>query len=395
MKRVTVNPRPNWQARLEEAGCEYHTIDGQAYWNETAAYEFTEAEIDRIEAVTNELHAMCIDHCTTTVERGDYEGYEFPAEVKEIVERSWNEDAEEGSHLFGRFDFGIEGDCEKIKLYEYNADTPTSLLEASILQWHAMGDRGWPDQFNSIHETLIQRWKKVLNYSNRYSHVHFTAAKEGRHEDWGNLHYMLEVAAEAGAGRTSSLSFDQIGISTESWHFIDLNNQEIHLLFKLYPWEWILREEYGWKVKHTKTRFIEPAWKLLLSTKALLPRLWKVHRGHPNLLASYFEGEVGATPTTAYVRKPLLGREGANISIVGPGHQKVVITPDPLYDRHGYIVQERFITDPYPAALKGDSVVYPVIGSWVVGNTACGMGIREDVSAVTTNNSMFVPHYFT
>jgi len=35
---------------------------------------------------------------------------------------------------------------------------------------------------------------------------------------------------------------------------------------------------------------------------------------------------------------------------------------------------------------------HAVIGSWIVGDAACGIGIREDASAVTSNMSRFVPH---
>ena len=37
---------------------------------------------------------------------------------------------------------------------------------------------------------------------------------------------------------------------------------------------------------------------------------------------------------------------------------------------------------------------HPVIGSWVIANQAAGIGIREDTSPITGNNSRFVPHYF-
>ncbi len=35
---------------------------------------------------------------------------------------------------------------------------------------------------------------------------------------------------------------------------------------------------------------------------------------------------------------------------------------------------------------------YPVIGSWIIGDEACGIGIREDTSLITRNSSRFVPH---
>jgi glutathionylspermidine synthase len=37
---------------------------------------------------------------------------------------------------------------------------------------------------------------------------------------------------------------------------------------------------------------------------------------------------------------------------------------------------------------------FPVIGSWVIGDAAAGIGIREDDGPITRNSSRFVPHYF-
>ncbi len=54
------------------------------------------------------------------------------------------------------------------KLLEYNADTPTSIFEAAVFQWtwleQAIERNIIPkraDQFNSIHERLIDAWKKL------------------------------------------------------------------------------------------------------------------------------------------------------------------------------------------------------------------------------------------
>ena len=37
---------------------------------------------------------------------------------------------------------------------------------------------------------------------------------------------------------------------------------------------------------------------------------------------------------------------------------------------------------------------FPVLGSWIVGDTACGLGIRESAELITRNTSRFVPHLF-
>jgi len=35
---------------------------------------------------------------------------------------------------------------------------------------------------------------------------------------------------------------------------------------------------------------------------------------------------------------------------------------------------------------------YPVIGSWIIGQDAAGIGIREANNLITDNKSRFVPH---
>lgn len=35
---------------------------------------------------------------------------------------------------------------------------------------------------------------------------------------------------------------------------------------------------------------------------------------------------------------------------------------------------------------------FPIIGSWVIGQESAGIGIRENDSLITNNNSRFIPH---
>lgn len=396
MRRETLTPREGWQKRLEDAGCYFHTIDGAPYWRDDAAYVLTGAEVDKIEDAADQLNAMCFDHACDVVRRGDYEGYGFPDEVKALIEVSMGGPEGESTELSlidGRFDLGYDGD--HLKLFEFNADTPTALPEASIWQYHALQDRGWPDQFNSIHERLLEQFKTLRVDRGHISAMHFAASEQGAHEDFGNLHYMMEVATEAGFTKTSSINIEQIGWLDGT--FVDLHNAPIEDCFKLYPWEWLMMDEFGWKVREARTRWIEPAWKMLLSTKALLPLLWRKHEGHPLLLEAHFDSEAqnlfNGTLPGQWLRKPLLGREGVNITRLNdPVTNKPLVasypsTFNPKYDKHGYVVQRYF------ESMRFGGRVTPVLGVWVVGDKACGLGIRED-DGITTNASCFVPHYF-
>ena len=125
--------------------------------------------------------------------------------------------------------------------------------------------------------------------------------------------------------------------------------------------------------------WIEPAWKMILSNKAILPILWELYPEHPNLLPAYFEpGKL-----TDYVKKPILSREGANINLVKEG--SLLQASEGEYGKEGFIFQELFSLPDF----KGN---YPVIGSWVIGQEPAGMGIREANTLITDNHSRFVPH---
>jgi glutathionylspermidine synthase len=85
---------------------------------------------------------------------------------------------------------------------------------------------------------------------------------------------------------------------------------------------------------------------------------------------------------TEYVRKPLLGREGANVQIVAPGYETQT---GGVYGREGFVYQ---LFDPLPEF----GGYRPVLGAWIVDESAAGMGIRESVGLVTDDGAAFVPH---
>ena len=49
MHRMTLDPRPNWQKRVEEYGLHYHTLRGEKYWDESAAYQLSSYEVDTLD----------------------------------------------------------------------------------------------------------------------------------------------------------------------------------------------------------------------------------------------------------------------------------------------------------------------------------------------------------
>ena len=89
MRRETIAPRPDWQRRVEEVGLEFHTQDGVPYWAEDRCYAFTVEEIDGIEALTSDLHKLCLDAVEQIVRRGWHSRLAIPDWVVPYVNMVW------------------------------------------------------------------------------------------------------------------------------------------------------------------------------------------------------------------------------------------------------------------------------------------------------------------
>ena len=371
MERLTIPPRPGYAQKLEAIGLSFHAWDD--YWQEGACYRFSAAEIDLLEEAADDLHQRCLEALAHVIAKGRLGELGIPPAFWPAITLSR---LENDFSLYGRFDFAYDGQSPP-KLLEYNADTPTSLLESAIAQWHWLEDcHPEADQFNSLHERLVERWRALPGNGA----VHF-ASLAGNEEDWVCTTYLMDTLTQA--GRTARhIDIEDIGWDVRRNTFVDLDEQPITQLFKLYPWEWAMREDFGRHIATAATRFIEPLWKAPLSSKGLLPILWELFPDHPNLLPAFFS----ANRLAAFARKPLFSREGANVELHADG--RLLARGDGPYGQEGHIYQA---LHPLPEFAGR----YPVLGVWLVDGKSCGLCIREDTSPITTNQSQFIPHYFT
>jgi len=371
MQRLDIQPRPDFGTRLESQGLSFHSWD--SYWKEDACYRFSLAQIEEIESATEALHQMCMNAVKVVINSKRLGQLGIPEAFWEGIAHSWMRD---DFSLYGRFDLAYDGKSPP-KMLEYNADTPTSLLESAVCQWYWMKDC-YPDcdQFNSLHECLVDRWKALPGSDP----VHLASLSDNE-EDWVCATYMMDTVVQAGRV-AKHIYVEDIGWDDSRKIFVDLEGEPISNLFKLYPWEWLMREEFGQHILQSGTRFIEPLWKSIMSCKGMLPILWELYPDHPNLLPAYFEPD----RLVSYAKKPLYSREGSNIELVANG--QLIASDDGPYGGEGYIYQGLY-------SLPKMGGKYPVIGSWVVDGQAAGMCIREDITPITTNMSNFVPHFFT
>jgi glutathionylspermidine synthase len=377
VRRENSTPRAGWQDIVSSQGLTFHTPGGNTYWDESVCYRFRASEVDQIEAATNELQDMCLKAAQHIIGNRRYAELRIPPAAIPFIESTWNS---EPPSIYGRFDLAFDG-RNPPKMLEYNANTPTSLIEASVIQWYWLQDT-FPKagQFNSVHEKLIAQWKEIRPYL-KSGPLYLTSTAD--HEDVMTLAYMKEVARQA-AIDTSAIAIKDIGWNETAGEFRDLDEIPITNIFALYPWEWLIAEYPDALFRAQRNSvWIEPVWKMLWSNKALLAILWELFPGHPNLLEAHLDNP---GKMREYVRKPILSREGSNICLKT---DHGVIETGGRYGQEGFVYQAA-------ARLSDFDGKYPVIGSWIVTDQgACGMGIRESDTPITDNRSRFVPHYFS
>ncbi len=189
----------------------------------------------------------------------------------------------------------------------------------------------------------------------------------------------------AGLLRQSGIQVTLMAMHRMGWNsrqkcFVDQDGAPIRHCYKLYPWEWMLREPFAKFVETSLCNFIEPPWRLLLGSKGILCVIWELFGDHPAVIACH------TTPSKAgssFVSKPLFGHEGHNVAI--HRDDKIIESLAGEYGDETKIYQA-FVESP-----RFDGHL-PQFGVWMVRDEPVAIGIRETMGSIISANSAFVPH---
>ncbi len=375
---------------LESIGFSWHTDkDGSNYLVDKIV-KIREVDAMAFYEASNELYDMFVEAGDYIIENNLLDEIGIAFNLKEIVKLSWENDVH--WHLYGRFDFAGGVDGVPLKLLEFNADTPTSLIETSLIQWAVLKREGLDEekQFNNIHNALIENFKRLVTleesvdkFSEYYEgwKILFSCVK-GYEEDENTTLYLKSIAEQAGFicefAYIDEIEFDENGIY--------FNEEEYEYLFKLIPWEDIAIEEGELAslltrlVENKKAIILNPAYTLMFQSKAMLKILWDLFPNHPLLLETLFE----PLEDKAYVKKPIFGREGGNIEIVDKNGE-VLEENGGDYENFPYIYQE--FTD----LNKDDENNFYQAGVFFA-YEGCGLGFRSSKNLILDDMSKFVAH---
>jgi glutathionylspermidine synthase len=349
--------------------------DGTVYIDPSEALVFDKTEIDALYDASAELERLCLELVERVVVDEDFARFELSDLAARLVSQSWRQGQR---NLIGRFDLAyVPGSPPK--LIEYNAETPVQLVEAATYQAAWQGQNFPNDlQWNEIEGRLVAAWGAM---GLARLPVHFAGAA-GDEDAALTLELLAKCAAAAGF-ETKRLELEAIGWDGEK--FLDGDERAIRTLFKLYPWAWMLDDQFGAHMAETEIVTIEPAWKMLLADKRMLAALWEMFPNHPNLLPASLEPSDIGGPAVA---KPALGRNGEGVKLFADGLAAKQTGGDrnPADQRDGPVILQQMA----PLAMLGPTRL--LMSTWMVASQPAGLGVRGAASDLVGSNARFIPH---
>lgn len=390
MKRKFIAPRLGWKEKVEDGGITWTDTEDGAYWTEAlpkpAYYELTLNEAESLECAGNELTQKVFETIEWLVNEAPVEVRTYWFNVMDIPEHlhQYLCDTWENDHwaLQGRFDFFMENGVPK--MMEWNADTASIIIETAYTQWQWYEDNQhlfpkYSFQFNELYEAFVRHWKDIKEHYgfDENTVIYGTCLDDDAQEDMRTTSYVLGCAQDAGM-QTKFLYIENIGWDGKS--FVDKDGNHIKACYKLYPWEWLMHDEYAEFVPKTDTIWFEPIWKTIPSNKAFMALLWERYPDCPFLMPTYL-GETDISKGN-WVVKPMRSRTGCNVTVYKDGI--AVEKTDGAYD--GPVITQKMID------MQHVGGCYPMLGVWVVGEDTVALGIRESDTLITGNNSRFIPH---
>ena len=376
---------------LESIGFVWHTDSDNSSYISDEIVVISEDEANAYYEATNELYDMFAQAGQYVIDNNLFHELNIPFNLVEIIKESWENEVH--WHLYSRFDLAGGIDGKPIKLIEFNADTPTSLFETSIIQWAMLKKNGLDEmsQFNNLYEALKDNFKRIITldsdiekfeeyYSGLGWKILFSSISSSS-EDINTTKLLQHIATEAGFN-TDFEFIENVQFSDEG---IFKNDELFEFWFKLIPWENIAIEESELAliltqiINDKKAIIFNPAYTLMFQSKGFMKLLWDLYPNHPLLLETSFEPLVGKKQ----VEKRCFGREGANVKIIN-ADQSIDEQTSGDYEGHKAIYQEYV---EFPKDSNGNSYQAGVFYAY----EACALGFRRG-GKILNNMSKFVGH---
>ena len=353
----------------------------------------SEAEAEAFYEAGNHLYERFLEAAAYAVEQELFDELGIPSNLIPMIRHTWEDDRH--LHLMGRFDLAGGLDGLPIKLIEFNADTPTSLPETSIIQWAQLKANGFNEnaQFNTLYEALAEQFRRLKSWNDDFEPKLLFSTLPGAPEDDNNVSVLMEAAREAGF-EVCFRTVDQVTFSAQEGIVVEDGKggwTNYPFWFKLIPWEYIAFDEPELAhlltdiVKRGMAVILNPAYSLLFQSKGILKILSDLFPEDPMLLKTTFRRPTN--PGKGFVEKVMFGREGSNVRIIGPDGEALT-ERDGDYGHYPVVYQAR-------ATFPKDEEGYHYQAGIFFAGESVGLGFRRSRELIMDDRSQFVGHMLT
>lgn len=324
----------------------------------------------------------------------------------------------------GRFDVGFDG--SDLKIFEYNCDSSAALLETAetqqkIAQHYKFDTPATQSAGATMWPKMVAFWREFARSPLRPpgGTVHFCVDDDP--EERFTALCMMQAAKDARLNARMQVGMEFLKKSPDGT-ILDVENKPIECIWKTWNWDTALRDfankekqeqdaaaaaaacvggaaqptTTSTKVRlcellfHPKIIVMEPFWKLIAGSKALLAYAYRVEPQNEFLLRTFFHCDKSIEH--AYVKKPTSGRAGANITVFD---DRQLEHREEQPNEHEHVSGGRFADSLFvfqeKLSVKKFQGLYPILCPWVIGSQFGGMVVRESDKVVTALESPVAP----
>lgn len=398
MKRVKMVPREDADDRARRTGVfmiEKTLHNGLIHrtWDENSGYVLTKEEVDVLLKTVSPIIDMSREAVDFLLD-GEWGTFGISPHVFNLIRESFDNREPE---LFTRYDFAYMAD-ETLKLVGIEADAPRFLIETAHTQ------RAWlldtfenkvknrkVTQLNSIPEMTIKAFQH-LQKINKNKNIHIFTGSDDRGEDWLTSAYIKGLIHSAGwipyAARMKGLHWNK---ETHKW--ADEKDTQVMSFYKHYPWELLLSSAISKPITEYYNDFnnsFEPAWKMMMSIRAMLPALYYLYPDSEILSPSKLDDHLGlgsdivvSTILPSVSRNEMGRMKGRDFTSWGENMKNFSNQNTLAYRRLEIPKRYRDTSGGYR---------FPFISVFTVGGHLSGIGVRESRLPLLGSHTTFKPH---
>lgn len=389
---IAVPPLPRHELRKEDL--EWFVADENEGYFSDDFVKVTREELDNLRAASAELFSLAMEAARRIVDRKAWKEAGIPKNARPLIAYSLQHESD--NYLVGRFDFagGIEG--LPLKMLEINADTCSMMPETAFIQelyWELESDQLKNRPFNLLIHGLKQKLQKLLE-QNPDKAANLLVTTFGYEEDVLNMRVIERAAKMAGFTQVRHSTLEEVIFSEDEGIFMQERTGEYtryDFWYKFTPWDIIAYDEPElWDILEQIIRnrlciIMNPAYSMLLQSKAIMKFMYDLSPRHNHLLKTTLNAH--DFYNYKYVRKPIFGRIGENISFHN-GSKKPEYETDGDFGDQDSVYQEL-------ADFNEDHEEHRYQPSIYWTGEACALCFRRQDDLIIDDDAEFVGHIVT